>query len=170
MKPFGTFAAPAFFAALLAGLCSASASAQEGALPPPPREGEIESVAVPPATEDSQPLKKTSIAVKSDKWPAKRNPFWPIGLQKVATAGTDKPKTNDLINVEPTEVNWKEATKYVRDNAKVSKVGTKILVVFEGQVYDIGNLIRVTRYGNVYSFKLTEGAKLEQQEVRPARD
>jgi hypothetical protein len=148
---------------LIASLCCASAPAQ---VLSPPTEEEAAPKTVPMPSEEEQPRKNSLTDPATDEWPEKRNPFWPIHLQQSTPASAVTNGTGVRITPPPTEVDWKDAMKYVRDNAKVSIVAGKILVAIDGQIYEIGQTLSVTCGENIYVFKVKEGAKLEPQGVR----
>ena len=162
----------------VAGLATAfvSTSAQAPAPAPevlaipamgPPQAGDL------PATIDASKKTPPTTSV-GDPLPVKRNPFWPIGLRLSATvAKTSAPAR--AADPPPEAVDWKEAAKHVRNNAKVSIVAGKNLVAFDGRIYDIGQLLDFTLNGYVYTFKVmegtkTEGIKFEPQAVKPAEN
>lgn len=167
MKQLVMGAALAFSFALLC----VSAPAQMAPPPAPPMPGGGAGMPQPePAGPPDQP-RKTGIAdAPTDDWPEKRNPFWPIDLvQANVSADTNRPAAAPVRHTEVV-VDWKDATKYVKDSARVSVMGQKILVALDGKIYEIGQSFEISRNGNIYTFKLLDGAKLEQLRVRPAGD
>ncbi|MEI6971440.1 MAG: hypothetical protein WCL44_07955 [bacterium] len=143
---------------------------------PPPMDGfegsvpEAESVRAPASSRSTGVV--PAYAAATDEWPEHRNPFWPIGLSKASSPGNTNRTADASVETAPRNaVDWKGATKYVKDNATVSLMGRIIIVVLDGEMYEIGQVLEVTLNGNVYAFKLLGGSgeiKLEQLRVHPA--
>lgn len=158
----------AYLAAAVAPFCCASAQV---AVPPPPEmEIPAETTSLSPGERPPARPSPPSFATDTDDWPDKRNPFWPVdlGMPSSTSSSTNPPPEERR----PDRVDWKGVTKHVRDNARVQIFGAersrKILVAFEGRIYEIGEMLEANYNGNIYAFKLIEGAKLEPQGVRPA--
>lgn len=118
--------------------------------------------------QSNRPSTAADSPADTDEAPAMRNPFWTIGWQPDSSAAGTSSKDPHIGPPLPTNVDWPDTTKYVRDTAKVSLIGANIIVVFEGKTYDIGQVLQVTRKGYTYGLKLMEGATLAPQWVRPA--
>lgn len=153
------------------GAMSFSASAQlvpTAAFEPPmgPAAGPDTTSNPPPGDQG----KKTTISpAVTDAWPEKRNPFWPLDLRKQPVTTTTN-VTSVAAPAEAKEVDWNRAAKFLKENKKLSSFAGKILVAFNGRIYDIGSLVEVPFEGNIYTFKVVEGGELTQQTVRPAEN
>ena len=135
-----------------------------------PVDVQTETITLPTGNgQPARPAVSDAIADKDDV-PAKRNPFWTVGWQPDSSSSSTSSKGTRSGFDRPleTQVDWPDTTKYVQDAAKVSLMGTNIVVVFEGKTYDIGQVLQVTRKGYSYGLKLMDGATLAPQWVRPA--
>jgi len=135
---------------------------------------DVQTKAVTLPTGNGQPAQPSvsDVIADKDEVPAKRNPFWTVGWQPGSSSDSTSSKGTHPGTGHPlaseTQVDWPDTTKYVQDTAKVSLMGTNIVVVFEGKTYDIGQVLQVTRKGYSYGLKLMDGATLAPQWVRPA--